>query len=113
MHELSLAESIIELIEDAARREDFVSVKTVFMEIGRLSCVAPDALHVAFEHAARGTCLAGAELEIRNINGAGECPACGASVAMETVYDCCPQCGAHPLRVLQGMEMRVAELDVE
>lgn len=113
MHELSLAESIVELIEDAARREGFVRAKTVFMEIGGLSCVAPDALRVALDHAAQDTCLEGARLEIRCIAAEGECPACCMKVAMETSWDVCPQCGAHPLKVLHGMEMRVVELDVE
>jgi hydrogenase nickel incorporation protein HypA/HybF len=113
MHELSLAESVVELIEDTARRENFTRVKTVFMEIGKLSCVAHDALRIALDHAARNTCLDGARLEILCVDGAGECPVCGASVTMETSYDCCPQCGAHPLTVLRGTEMRVVELDVE
>lgn len=113
MHELSLAESVVELIEDAARRENFTRVKTVFMEIGKLSCVAPDALRVALDHAARGTCLDGAVLEIHSVEGEGDCLTCGASAAMETTFDCCPRCGAHPLKVMQGMEMRVTELDVE
>lgn len=113
MHELSLAENIVELIEDAARREGFIRVKTVFIEIGKLSCVAPEALRVALDHAARGTCLDGAGLAIHCVEGKGECPACSASVAMETSYDYCPQCGAYPLKVVRGMEMRVTELDVE
>ena len=113
MHELSLAESVVELIEDAARRENFARVKTVFMEIGKLSCVAPDALRIALDHAARNTCLDGAKLEIFSVDGLGECPVCSVRVTMETSYDCCPQCGAHPLTVMRGAEMRVLELDVE
>ena len=113
MHELSLAASAIELIEDAARRDGFIRVRTVFMEIGSLSCVATDALQVAFKHAARDTCVAGARVDIHCVPAEGECPACGAGVAMETCYDFCPQCGAHPLKVLRGMEMRVVELEVE
>ncbi|MFY9327129.1 MAG: hydrogenase maturation nickel metallochaperone HypA [Georgfuchsia sp.] len=113
MHELSMAESVIELIEGASRQENFVRVKTVFMEIGKLSCVSPDALRFAFEHVARETYLDGARLEIRCVNGAGECPDCRASVAMETTCDCYSQCGPYPLKVLRGLEMRVMELDVE
>ena len=113
MHELSLAESAVELIEDAARRDGFARVKIVFMEIGELSCVAADTLLVAFEHASRDTCVAGAKVEILSVKGEGECPACGARVAMETSYDCCPHCEVIPLKVLRGTEMRVAELEVE
>jgi hydrogenase nickel incorporation protein HypA/HybF len=113
MHELSLAYSAIELIEKAARRESFGRVRVLRMEIGRLSCVEPEALRFAFESAAAGTCAEGAQLEIDRVEGSGACPACGAAVAMEQVYDLCPACGAHPLRVVRGLEMRVKHLDVE
>lgn len=113
MHELSLAESVVELIEDAARRDNFTRVRTVFMEIGSLSCVAPDALRTALDHAGRGTCLDGTELQILSVAGEGECPVCGTRMALETTYDICPRCGSYPLKVLRGMEMRVTELDVE
>lgn len=113
MHELSLAESVIDLVEDAARREGFVRVKTVFIQIGKLSCVAPEALRLALDIAAMSTCLDGAELEILAIAGEGECPVCRATVVMETAYVCCPQCGACPINIVRGMEMRVTELDVE
>ncbi|MBL8499629.1 MAG: hydrogenase maturation nickel metallochaperone HypA, partial [Nitrosomonas sp.] len=38
MHELSLAESILQLIEDAAVEQQFTQVKTVWLEIGQLAC---------------------------------------------------------------------------
>lgn len=113
MHELSLAENVVALIEDAARREGFVQVRTVFMEIGKLSCVAPDALRTALHYAAQETCLDRAELEIAFVEGKGECRACGAEVSMETTYDICPRCGGHAIKVVRGLEMRVTELDVE
>ena len=39
MHEMSLAEGIVQLIEDAARDQGFASVRAVWLEIGRLSSV--------------------------------------------------------------------------
>lgn len=113
MHELSLAESAIALIEDAARRERFHRVRVVRMEIGALSCVEPEALRFAFESASAGTCAEGARLDIVAVAGEGECVACGIRAAMETAYDLCPKCESRPLRVLRGTEMRVRDLDVE
>ena len=113
MHELSLAESTIELIEGAARREDFSRVRVLRMEIGRLSCVDAEAFRFAFESVAAGTCAEGAQIEIDAVAGAGECPSCGTAAAMEAIYDLCSRCGGHPLRVLRGMEMRITTMDVE
>ncbi|MBN8461723.1 MAG: hydrogenase maturation nickel metallochaperone HypA [Dechloromonas sp.] len=113
MHELSLAESAIALIDDAARREHFHRVRVVRMEIGALSCVESDALRFAFESASRGTCAEGARLDIVTTPGEGECAGCGIRAAMETLYDLCPKCESRPLKVVRGTEMRVKDLDVE
>ena len=113
MHELSLAQSVVELIEAAALREGFARVHTVRLDIGALSCVEPEALRFAFESATVGTCAQGARLEILPVAGQGACPVCGHQTDMDTLYDLCPACEAAPLHVLRGTEMRVRDLDVE
>lgn len=113
VHELSLAESAVALIEQAVEREQFKHVRRVRLEIGALSCVDPDALRFAWQSAALGSCAAEAELLMLTTPGLGECPACGQRSAMETLYDLCPHCDGVPLRVCQGTEMRVKDLDVE
>jgi len=113
MHEMSLAEGIVQLIEDAARREGFSSVKLVALEIGRLSSVEPEALAFCFDAATRGSIAEGARLEIENVPGRGVCLQCAAEVEIENVYDPCPACGAFGLRITGGTEMRVKELEVD
>lgn len=113
MHELSLAENAIAIIEDVARRECFARVRIVRVELGALSCVEPEALRFAFASASLGSCAEGARLEILAVAGEGLCEACGARAPMETVYDLCSRCGIRPLKVLCGAEMRIRDLDVE
>lgn len=113
MHELSLAESAMELIEAAAQREGFVRVRVVRMEIGALSCVEPEALRLAFAAASTGTCADAAMLEILSVSGEGECMDCRHRAMLESSYDLCPGCGSPKLKVLRGREMRVIDLEVE
>jgi hydrogenase nickel incorporation protein HypA/HybF len=113
MHEMSLAEGIVELIEEAATREGFSSVKLVVLEVGQLSTVEPEALAFCFDAATRGSIAEGARLEIDNVPGQGVCLQCGADAEMENLYDPCPKCGAFGLRVTGGTEMRVKELEVD
>lgn len=113
MHEMSLAEGIVQLIEEASVREGFSSVKLVALEIGRLSSVEPEALAFCFDAATRGSIAEGARLEIENVPGQGVCPQCGATVEVEALYDPCPKCGAFGLRITGGTEMRVKELEVD
>ncbi|MDP2752196.1 MAG: hydrogenase maturation nickel metallochaperone HypA [Rhodocyclaceae bacterium] len=69
MHEISLAENIIQLIECAARRDKFSVVRTVFIDIGTHSCVSPDALAFCFESVAKGGMAENARLEISTTPG--------------------------------------------
>ncbi len=111
MHELSLAESLREIIETEARRQGFSRVRTVRLQVGRLSCVEPEALRFCFAEVMRGGVAEGAHLEIVPVAGEGCCSACGRRVPMTELYDLCPRC-RRPLAVVQGMEIRLQELEV-
>ena len=113
MHEISLAGSVINLIEAAAAREGFSRVRQVRCEIGELACVEADALRTAFAAASKESCAAGAQLEIITIAGEGVCPQCRVPVPMPSLYELCPLCGERPLEVRCGTEMRVKDLVVE
>ncbi len=113
MHEMSLAESMLQIIENAARSQDFRRVKVVWVEIGRLSCVEPEALRFAFEAVTDGSIAHGALLEIVEISGQGVCMECSAEATITARHEACPACGSHKVRVTGGEDMRVRELEVE
>ena len=113
MHEMSLVEGVRELIEDAAAREGFSSVKQVRVEIGQLSGVEREAFEFCFDLAMRDGIAAGAALEIVATPGRGRCLDCGREGALAVVYDPCEHCGAMPVEVVGGTEMRVIDLEVE
>ena len=113
MHEMALAEGVLQLIEDAARRDSFVRVKTVWLEIGQMSSVEPEALAFCFDAVTRGTLAEGSRLEFVTVPGSGWCMQCSASVPMTELYAACPRCGGYQLQVSGGTEMRVKELEVE
>jgi hydrogenase nickel incorporation protein HypA/HybF len=112
MHELSLAESAIQIIEDAARAQQFKRVRVVWLEVGSLAGVEPDALRFCFEAVAEGTVAQGAQLEIVDVPGSGACADCGSVHPVSNFLDACPACGAYAVRVTGGTGMRVKELDV-
>ena len=113
MHELSLAESILQLIEDAAVEQQFTQVKTVWLEIGALSGVDPHAMEFCFDVVMKNTLAENARLEILETPGTAWCMKCGKNVGISARYDPCPECGRFQLEVTGGAEMRVKELEVE
>ena len=64
MHEMSLAESILQIVEETARSSAADQVRAVRLEIGTLSHVERDALRFCFDAVTRGTLADGARLEI-------------------------------------------------
>jgi hydrogenase nickel incorporation protein HypA/HybF len=64
MHEMSLTQGVLEIIESASHREGFSRVRTVWLEIGTLAAVEPEALRFCFDVVTRGSCAEGARLEI-------------------------------------------------
>ena len=113
MHEMSLAEGVLQIIEDSAQAQDFSRVKAVWLEIGQLSSVEPEAMRFCFDAVTRGSIADGARLEIVIVDGGGQCLNCGQTVKLAAVYDACPACGGYPVNPVSGTEMRIRELEVE
>ncbi len=113
MHEMSLMQSVLDIIEDASISGKFTKVKKICLEIGVLSCVDAGALDFCFDAVMCGTMAQDAILEIVKKQGQGWCVACSKTVEIGERYDPCPFCGGHQIQVTGGEEMRVKELEVE
>ena len=68
MHELSIAESIVQV---ANRHAEGRRVTKVYLKVGHLRQVVPSALAFSFELVAQGTSVEGAELEMQEIPATG------------------------------------------
>ena len=112
MHELSLADEIVRLVEGSAIREHFRRVATLRLEAGALAGVEVSALRFALEAIAPGTCLDGARIEIDEPPGRAWCARCAAEVTIDSRADPCPRCGGYPVQVSGGGELRVLDLVV-
>jgi hydrogenase nickel incorporation protein HypA/HybF len=112
MHELSLAESVIQIIEHAAITQKFERVRVVWLEVGRMAGVEKDALTFCFDVVSRNTVAQDARLEIVDVPGLGTCSDCGGVHPVNALFDACPACGSYAVQVTGGTVMRVKELDV-
>jgi hydrogenase nickel incorporation protein HypA/HybF len=66
MHELAVAQSIVEKVEETAAGR---KVRRVIVEIGERSCVSGEALSFSFGLVAEGTSVHGAMLDIVAVAG--------------------------------------------
>lgn len=107
MHELSLCQSIVELVERCADAEGMSHVTAVTIQVGVAANVETDALQFCFEALTTDTRLAGASLVIETVPLTACCNRCGQPFKPPTLASPCPACGAHAPRLLSGQELRV------
>lgn len=113
MHEMSLAEGVLQIIEAAARQQGFTRVREVRLEIGQLAGVEVEALRFCLDSVLHGSLAEGARVEVEHTPGAGWCMLCGMTVPITALFDPCPRCGGHQITPTAGMQMRVKDLLVE
>ncbi len=113
MHELSLCESLLDILENEAQKQHFNTIKTVWLEIGALSGIEIEAMRFSFDVVCKNTLAADAQLEIIEMPGQAWCFQCQTNITVKQRFDPCPQCGSHQLQVNDGEQMQIKQLEVE
>jgi hydrogenase nickel incorporation protein HypA/HybF len=112
MHEVSLMENIIGLIEDQHRLSPFSRVRSIRLELGALGPAEPDCLRFCFDAVAQGTVAEGARLDIAIIPGQARCVACRCITPVQDRFDACQVCGGLDRPIIAGNDLRLVQLEV-
>jgi hydrogenase nickel incorporation protein HypA/HybF len=110
VHELSIAEAVVAIVERHAAGR---TVRRVELRVGYLRQVVPDALTFAFELITEGTRLEGAELVIEEVPARARCRGCAAETEMEWFPLACGQCGGLDVELVAGEELLVDALELD
>lgn len=113
MHELALAESIVNAVKVAVKNRPNVKVIQVRVRIGELTDIVSDSLQFGFESLIAETPIAGARLEIERIPIDGKCNNCGHEFTVEEFVFICPECFSTDINMVRGDELEVVDIDVE
>ena len=114
MHELSLTQSLIDIVEDYARREGFNRVNVLKLSFGRLACIDPGTLAFVFDIQSRGTKAEGARLEFDIRPAVLYCITCKQESLSESFQTICPLCGGGEVILAGGTEeLKLLEMDVD
>jgi hydrogenase nickel incorporation protein HypA/HybF len=114
VHELSIAQSLIEVVVEQLALNGFeddksCAVAVVHARIGVRSAVIPAALQSAFSSAVRGTPLRRARLCIEMVPAGGWCGTCEEERVLEDPRKLrCPSCGERMRRLTRGNELEVS-----
>jgi hydrogenase nickel incorporation protein HypA/HybF len=113
MHELSIAMSIVELVEEESARQGDARVLAVHLKLGPLSGVVKQALLASFETACEGTALDGCTLIIEEIPIEIDCKHCHATRPVVSIQEMrCSICGGPADKVIHGRELEVSALEI-
>lgn len=113
MHEMSIAQSLADIIREEMVRHEVTKLKSARLQIGQMSAIVPEALSFCFEVISEGTDLEGAELIMDIVPLSGVCRGCGREFAIEEYSFICPRCGGSDIEMLSGRELALVSMEVE
>lgn len=112
MHELALAHSLIELVDDYATQQGSRQVRRIHVRLGQLSAMTR-ALYFCFGSASRGTRCEGALLDIEEVPLTVRCNNCKAVKIPSGRYNFrCPDCGLPTPDIVTGREMQLTAIEL-
>ncbi|MBD3289873.1 hydrogenase maturation nickel metallochaperone HypA [candidate division KSB1 bacterium] len=111
MHELSIIESIIDIILSEMPKHNMKTVDKISLRIGEMRQVVPEALHFGFDCLSANTPLEGAELFIESVPIKGRCKACESEFRLGTLYQECEKCNSTEVEIVSGKELEIAEFE--
>ncbi|MCP4684232.1 MAG: hydrogenase maturation nickel metallochaperone HypA [bacterium] len=113
MHELKIAESIVDSVSKEMERRGLKSLRAVGLRIGELTDIVPESLEFGFNAIVAATPMEGVRLEIERVPITGRCRDCGAEFAVRDFQFLCPTCEGRGVTTVGGNELEICYLEVD
>ena len=113
MHEMSIAQSLLGILREEMEKHDAKVLKSVHLQIGKLSAIVPEALSFCFQIMVEGTEMEGARLSMDVVPLRGSCAQCGKEFEIEEYRFLCPICGSGGIKTIAGRDLAVVDMEVE
>jgi hydrogenase nickel incorporation protein HypA/HybF len=114
MHEIAIANAVIEQVESEVQRAGASGhVTRIALVVGRLSGVNPDCLRFALDLLSTGTILESARIEIVEPRASCRCAACGERVEIDDLEALCPRCGSSDVAIEGGRDLLLESIELE
>lgn len=113
MHEMGIANSILEAVTRELSRYPGARGTKVGVRIGELAAIDPESLRFCFDALARDTSLEGLELETEFCPRRQRCDVCSIEFDVHDYEFCCPRCASSETKFVSGDELELTYLEVE
>lgn len=112
MHELSVAQGILDLVQQHVPQDQAASVRAVTVRLGALSGVVADSLEFCFSAIVAGTPYSGASLSIDRVLTRARCADCAGEFGVDGLVFRCPHCAGSHITVISGDELQVTSVEL-
>jgi hydrogenase nickel incorporation protein HypA/HybF len=113
VHELSFAESTLELTLRRAREAGAARVVALYLVVGEFTPLEPASLEFYWDQITKGTPADGSRVTVRRVPAQLTCTDCGADFDGRDETWVCQACGSSRLRMTRGDECYLEAIDVE
>ena len=114
MHELAIAQSIVDVVEQRATECNATHVKSVRLKIGEASGIVADLLNFSFEMlTSLDPILAGAQLLIDSVPHRAWCRHCAQEFSVINFVAQCPSCKEWSNEIVSGTELQILDMEIE
>jgi hydrogenase nickel incorporation protein HypA/HybF len=113
MHELSIAQNIIEIVAEHAAKVNAGRVTEVVLDVGAVAGVIPETLEFAWEVSVKDTIVEGAILKINFIEAKAICLECKKEFKLDDIFSICEYCNSIRYDIIQGKELKVKSIKIE
>jgi hydrogenase nickel incorporation protein HypA/HybF len=110
MHEMSIADALLQGVLDAAAKSRLVRVQEVMLDVGKVRLVVPEALELAWTIVSEGTVAAGSLLRIREVPIEAACRRCGRVYPADVDNYLCPGCGQADVEIVAGDDIMLTSV---
>ncbi|MHB8076309.1 hydrogenase maturation nickel metallochaperone HypA [Desulfosporosinus fructosivorans] len=111
MHEVSIIQSVIEIVTKQALENKLTKINNVSLRIGELSGVMSESLKFAFDSCIKGTMLEESTLDIEIVSALGECNDCKLEFSIEHFNKLCPSCNKFCTKIIRGYELNINSIE--
>ncbi|ADP77203.1 hydrogenase nickel insertion protein HypA [Methanothermus fervidus DSM 2088] len=121
MHEVSMANAIVETVINSAKKNNANKILEVKIEVGELTLLNPEQLKFCLETLSKDTILENTKFKIQKNPARISCNCCGyeGKVKIDDNSDhylafvSCPKCGCMDIKILSGRECNVKSIKIE
>jgi hydrogenase nickel incorporation protein HypA/HybF len=110
MHEVSILENAIEIIQEVAKEKNLKKITSIVFSVGELSGASTEALHFAFQSISPGTILENSELIINKIKAISKCNSCETEFEVSNQNRFCPNCNEFARNTISGQELFIEKI---